>query len=257
MIKAVFFDVDGTLLSHTMHDVPESTKTSIRKLKQKGIKCVAATGRHVMEMEILPVKDLDFDGYITLNGQLYLDEKKNILSGKPVAGPDKETLLRLFREKEMPVMLVEKDAMYISFVNAFVEQAQKAISSDVPQVGSYTGNEFYQAIAYLEKEKEEELAGQLPGCTIARWNRYAVDIISRSGGKTAGIIEYLDKTGIDRSETMVFGDGDNDIDMLRFAGIGVAMGNAGDHVKAAADYVTASVDEDGIERALKYWNIIK
>ena len=62
--------------------------------------------------------------------------------------------------------------------------------------------------------------------------------------------------GLESSEIMAFGDGDNDIDMLKFAGIGVAMGNAGDAVKAAADYVTASVDDDGIEKALEHFGLI-
>ena len=55
---------------------------------------------------------------------------------------------------------------------------------------------------------------------------------------------------------MAFGDGGNDIDMLRYAGVGVAMGNAGDDVKAAADYVTAGVDEDGVERARRHFGVI-
>ena len=56
---------------------------------------------------------------------------------------------------------------------------------------------------------------------------------------------------------MAFGDGGNDIGMLRHAGIGIAMGNANDEVKAAADYVTASVDEDGIYKALKHFGVIE
>ncbi len=61
---------------------------------------------------------------------------------------------------------------------------------------------------------------------------------------------------MDRSEIMAFGDGENDMDMLRFAGIGVAMGNASDMVKAAADYVTDTVDENGIENALRHFGLI-
>ena len=76
MIKVIFFDIDGTLLSHTLHDVPESNREVLRKLKQKNIRCVAATGRYLQELEQLPVRDIAFDGYITLNGQLCLDENK-------------------------------------------------------------------------------------------------------------------------------------------------------------------------------------
>lgn len=256
MIKAVFFDVDGTLLSHTLKDVPKSTRTALMKLRQKNIKCVVATGRHLSELEILPVKDIDFDGYITLNGQLCLDENQRILSGKPITGSDKETIIRLFKEKKIPVLIVEKDALYINFVNQHVEKAQIAISTDIPRIGTYTGNEIYQAVAYLERGKEAYLAEQLPNCKITRWNEYAVDIISSCGGKAEGIIEYLNKNGIAQCETMAFGDGENDIDMLRFAQIGIAMGNADSAVKSAADYVTENVDDDGIEQALKFWKII-
>lgn len=65
--------------------------------------------------------------------------------------------------------------------------------------------------------------------------------------------EYL---GLDISETMAFGDGGNDISIIREAGIGVAMGNANEEVKAMADYVTSSVDEDGVKNALVHFGII-
>ena len=77
-----------------------------------------------------------------------------------------------------------------------------------------------------------------------------------SSGKSAGIRRYLEEHGLDRSEIMAFGDGENDIDMLKFAGIGVAMGNSSDLVKAAADYVTDTIDNDGIEKALRHFGLI-
>lgn len=255
MIKAVFFDIDGTLLSHRQHCVPESTRRAVEKLKQRKIQCVAATGRHITELEKLPV-EIAFDGYITLNGQLCLDSEKKTISGNPITGPDKETLLRLFEEKTVPILLVGKDSMYINFVNAQVEAAQAAISTAIPETGSYGGEEIFQVIAYLEKEQEAALAQSLPQCRITRWNALAVDIISHEGGKAAGIKAYLRRNGIGPEETIAFGDGENDVDMLQTVGIGVAMGNAVSSVKAAADYVTESVDEDGIEAALKYWKVI-
>lgn len=256
MIKVIFFDIDGTLLSHTLHDVPESAREAIRKLKQKGIKCVVATGRHLSEVEKLPIKDMEFDGYITLNGQLCLDENKTIYYERPIAGADRESLIRLFAQKAFPMALVERDGMYINYVNREVEREQAEISSEIPSIGSYTGNEIYQANAYLDKQMDADLSRRLPDCGITRWNEIAVDIIPRGGGKTAGIGEYLKRNGIDQAETMAFGDGENDIEMLRFAGIGVAMGNADASVKAAADYVTEPVDHDGLERALKHWKIL-
>lgn len=87
MVQAVFFDVDGTLLSHTQHLVPASTRRALDRLRKQGINRVLATGRHMLELDMLPVKDIDFDGYITLNGQLCLDAQKNIIFSNPKQPP--------------------------------------------------------------------------------------------------------------------------------------------------------------------------
>ena len=230
-IKAVFFDVDGTLLSHKQNAVPESARRVLRELKQRGVKRVAATGRHMLELSSLPVKDIDFDGYITLNGQLCLDGEGKVISGNPIAGEEKEHLLRLFREKTLPLMLVEKDTMYLNFLHEHVVLAQQAISTPIPPLGEYTGNEIYMAVAFVAQEDASKLTDLLPGCKITEWNRYGVDIIARTGGKARGIQAYLDHSGIDREDTMAFGDGENDIEMLEYVRVGVAMGNGGDRLK--------------------------
>ena len=74
--------------------------------------------------------------------------------------------------------------------------------------------------------------------------------------KAVGIESVLKHFGIGREECIAFGDGGNDIEMLEYCGIGVAMGNADDKVKSHADYVTTSVDEEGIEQAFKALHII-
>lgn len=256
MIKAIFFDVDGTLVSHSKAEVSNSTRVALSKLKEKGIQCVLATGRHTSELEMLPIKDLDFDGYITLNGQLCLDKQKAILHGNPITGIEKENIIKLFEEKRVPVSLVEEKRLYINFVNQQVIEAQTAVSTKIPECDEYTGNDIYLAVVFMEQGKEEELAEKLEGCKITRWNKYACDVISKQGGKVTGIKQYLCDHQIDEQETMAFGDGENDIEMLEFAHIGIAMGNADDRVKEYADYITADIDDDGIEKALKYFKMI-
>lgn len=226
MIKAVFLDMDGTVISHKQGKVLESTKDAICQLRERGIKVFAATGRHILEMEELPVKGISFDGYVMLNGQICLDGEKQLVYDFPIAAEDTKRMIAVFEEKKIPVMLVGQNRMYINFVDEKVRAAQKAISTAVPKVGSYNGENVYQFIVY------------------------------DSEGKAAGIRQILEHFKIGQEEIMAFGDGDNDIDMLRYAHIGVAMGNAGENVKTHADYVTACVDDDGIYKALKVYGLL-
>lgn len=256
MIKVIFFDNDGTLLSHKTKSVPASARAAVETLRAKGIKCVMCTGRHILEIEELPVHDMEFDAYITLVGQLVLDGEKKPLVGFPFTEVEQARILALFNEKRYPMQLVEKDNLYINFVNDRVREVQADISTSIPPLGQHSGNEVYQALAYVDKAEAAAISSVTEGMYITRWNRRAIDILPGGGGKMLGMKEYLKATGVDISETMAFGDGENDADMLRFAGIGVAMGNAEEVTKQSADYVTDHIDNDGVAKALKHFGLI-
>lgn len=256
MIKAIFFDVDGTLLSHELGLVPESTRAALRQLRRQGIKIFMATGRHTTEFEDLPLEGMEFDGYIILNGQICLDQNMNIISQKEIHREDSKKLLMEFEKKEIPVMIIEKDRMYINKINDRVRIAQQAVSTPVPKLEKYQGDKISQFVIYMEEVAAKELLKHLPHCKMSCWNPYGFDIIPREGGKVSGIEEVLDYYGIPREETMAFGDGENDMDMLQYAGIGVAMGNADNEVKQCADYVTDDVSNDGICKALYHFQVI-
>ena len=257
MIKAAFFDIDGTLLSHETKSVSASTREALKQLREKGIKCIIATGRHIAQLQHLAVRDLSFDGYLTLNGQICLDENKQVLYGCPIEGQAKERIIRMFEEKEQAVLLVEDDCLYMNKIDDRVRYVQACISSPCSEIGEYTGRDIYMGVMYLSAEEVHLLEDLREDCAITRWNPYAVDMIARGGGKDESIRRYIEAMGITREETIAFGDGENDIGMLKFAGIGVAMGNAEETVKEIADYVTTGVDEDGIANALRYFGIIE
>ena len=117
-------------------------------------------------------------------------------------------------------------------------------------MGTYAGAPIYQAVAYLPKGQEGILSRLLPSCKAMRWSDWGLDVFSANGGKTVGIQKYLDANQISLAETMAFGDGENDSAMLQFVGCGIAMGNAVEATKESADYITDSVDQDGIWNAL-------
>ena len=255
-IKAVFFDVDGTLLSHRLGDVPESARRALAELRKHGIKTIVATGRHMIEYSSLPISDIPFDGYLTLNGNLLLDARRQVYAGTPIDRGEMEVLARIFQAKRIPFVLIGENRRYINYVNDTVVRTQAETKGTVPSVGSYGGEQVYQILAFVPEHQKKMLDDLLDECAVTSWNETGIDIIPNEGGKAAGIRIFLAEQGLSREETMAFGDGENDIDMLRFAGIGVAMGNASDAVKAAADYVTDSVDDDGVEKALRHFGLI-
>lgn len=256
MIKAVFFDIDGTLLSHASGCVPIENLRALHHLRQKGIRVFIASGRHLSEIAQLPLRDLYFDGYVCLTGQLCLDRRKEVLYACPIDEQDVANILPFFEQRLMPIVFVEKERLYINYANEKVRQIQQQVSSPVPTIAAYHGDAVYQITLYIDETKEKQIAPLLPHCRMTRWNPNGTDIISRKGGKSVGMAKILRHYGISPEETMAFGDGENDLDMLRFAKIGVAMGNAEACVKQAADHVTDSVDEGGIWRALRYFGVL-
>ncbi len=255
-IKAIFFDVDGTLLSHRNNEVPASARRALAKLRSEGIKTVVATGRHMIELEKLAVSDLSFDGYLTLNGNLMLDENKKVYAGTPINKGEMEVLAAMFSARKIPFVLIGENDRYINFINETVIRTQKETKGTVPGAGNYMGEEIYQILAFVPEREKKILNDLLDECAITSWSDTGIDIIPKNGGKSAGIYQFMEQYGIAQPEIMAFGDGENDIDMLKFAGIGVAMGNAKDEVKAVADYVTDSVEENGIENALRHFDLI-
>lgn len=249
--KVAFFDLDGTLVSHKMNAVPESTRKAIKALQKQGILVILATGRHEVELAKLPSRDIPFDGYMTLNGQMCRDRNKNLFFESPLDQQDVDILYRLFKNREIPMIFKEKDRVYINFINELVEQAQRDINTPLPEIGEYHGEDIYQIVVFVKQNQEDSVSRILTHSVATRWNKNAVDIVPADGGKGKGILEYLKGIGYSREDAMAFGDGPNDLEMLETVSLGICMGNGDDTVKEIADYVTDSVDEDGIWNAMK------
>ena len=90
MIKAIFFDIDGTLVSMDTHRIPDDAYDALFKLKEKGIKLFIASGRPPIQLPLIgdQFNAFEFDGYVLLNGQYCMDQNKNVFHKMPI---DKET----------------------------------------------------------------------------------------------------------------------------------------------------------------------
>ena len=257
MIKAIFFDIDGTLVSHTKRDIPEGVLTALDELRAKGILLFIASGRHISEFPALPLHDYPFDGYVTQTGQICYNGAFETIYEQPFTDQDTESLVRMFNEREIPIVLLNDRSLYINFVNEYVVRTQNAINTPIPPIDSYHGEKLYGATVFGESATIDRVEERLTASRATRWNRFAADIVLGEAGKENGIRKMLDHYGISRDEIMAFGDADNDLDMISFAGIGVVMGNGTEKMKEIADYVTASVDEGGVVEALRHFGLIE
>lgn len=262
MTKALFFDIDGTLVSFQTHTIPPSTIEALEQAKKKGIQIFISTGRPkliINNLGELQSRGL-IDGYITMNGS-YCFVDKDVIYKSPIPKEDVKAMAEICEAHQYPCIFVGEndasvcipDAMlrYIFYEHLGVDEFpvatfQEAINRDV-----------YQMTPFFSPEEEVQIAPSLPNCEFGRWHPAFVDITGKGNTKQQGIDQIIRHFGIRLEDTMAFGDGGNDVSMLRHAGIGIAMGNAKDDVKAIADYVTASVDEDGVMKALKYFGVIE
>lgn len=259
MIKAVFFDIDGTLVSHHDLHIPVSVIEALASLKAKGIKVGLATGRHKLELQDLDLLgDLAFDFYVMLNGQLGYDGQKlvyaNALPKASVAHMENYS-----RTYQIPLQFIEENDFYINMINDDVIAAQASIHTPLPPLGSRAEKQddpVYQICVFCG-EKYQTLFDAIDGIRLTKWNNTgAYDCISVDSSKVKGIEAVLKPYDISLAEVMCFGDGDNDVEMLKACGIGVTMGDGSDLAKKAADLITARADDDGIYLALKKLNII-
>ncbi|WP_303899776.1 Cof-type HAD-IIB family hydrolase [Anaerotruncus colihominis] len=255
MIKAIFFDIDGTLVSFQTHTIPESAKRALCAAHAHGVRLFIATGRHrllLKEGNILG--DLPFDGYVTLNGQYCYTRDGQMIHEQCVDPTDIAGLLARLEEKSSACLLIERDRMYANLINEHVKRAWSAVKFSIPPIGDVRQalhNHIYQINLFLPQEQEAFYMDAMPHSIATRWSPYFSDIGPRGGSKAVGIEKLAAHFSIPMSDVMAIGDGENDIDMLRAAGIGVAMGNASDAVKKVANYVTTDVDHDGILNAFK------
>lgn len=261
MIKALFFDIDGTLVSFDTHQIPSSTIEALATAKEKGIKIFIATGRPkaiINNLSALQERNL-IDGYITMNGgYCFVDEE--VIYKSSIPPESVQTLARISDEKGFPCIFVTEHKVAVcnpnELVNKIFHEFLQVEILPVKTTAEATEKEVFQMTPFITAEEEQEILSLLPHCESGRWFPAFTDVMAKGISKQKGIDEMIRHFGFHLEETMSFGDGGNDISMLRHAAIGVAMGNANQEVQQAANHVTASVDEDGIWKALKHFGII-
>ena len=242
----LFFDVDGTLVDPRTGKISEKTQETLIRLHEKGAILCLATGRPPASLP--DVTGLPFDGFLTCNGALcYAGD--HIIFKHPMDPEDVQTVIRNAAALGRPVTVATRDRL-----------SANGWDPDLSDYYDLAGVKLTVAADFEEKAREDVYQIML-GCRVPdhpaiiqgtrhtaitySWDR-AADVIPMGGGKGNSIVKMLDFFHMDASRAYAFGDGHNDMQMLRAVGHGIAMGNARDALKAIASNVCGPVWEDGI-----------
>lgn len=261
MVKALFLDIDGTLVSFKTHAVPQATVDALCEAHAKGVRIFIATGRPkviINNLDVLQQTGI-IDGYVTMNGG-YCFVGDEVIAKQVIPASEVRAIASVCERRGYACIFVREHSISVCQPSDLLKQIfYDYLHVDViPEVSfeEAVQGEILQVTPFMTVEQEQELVPLLPTCEIGRWHPAFSDITAAGSTKQKGVDAMIGHFGIALSDTMAFGDGGNDIGMLRHVGIGVAMGNASDTVKEAADYVTTSVDEEGIRRALQHFGVI-
>lgn len=259
-IKAAFFDIDGTLVSFQSHQIPTSTIQAIKQAKEQGVKIFISTGRPVAIINNIDSIRHLIDGYITFNGaRTFIDDKDITLM--PIPENEVRAMLDDASRRDYSVLVCGRtDVALYNHKHIFDEIFVQDLNVNNIDIQKPVEPLLYQPVLQLtpffSEEDERGVLPFMPHCTSARWHPSFTDITLQGADKGNALRQMAKHLGLSLEECIAFGDGGNDISILQTAGIGVAMGNANDSVKSVADYITTSVDNDGIRNAFTHFGVI-
>lgn len=263
--KMLCLDIDGTLLN-SEHQITKETKEAIRKVVcEKNVQVVLVSARMPRGIEFLQ-KELGIDGYIICySGSLILDKNSNIIFNRPIDSKVTADILGVANEYEVSINLY-KDNSWIIEKNDNWSNIESSIVGFDPEINKFS-NVFYvndnsgpnKILILGDKDENLKVRDMLKDKFKDYINIYPskptyLEIMNKDVCKTEAIIQLLKLLDIKKSEVIAIGDNYNDMDMIKFAEVGIAMGNAPAEVKEISDYVTATNDENGVVKAIyKYF----
>ena len=258
-----FFDIDGTLLPFGK-EVPQSAVEAVRKAREDGHNIFIASGRSLSEID--PRLDvIEFDGGVYSNGATVIYHDKTLYSIR-MTGEDVSFLrdyaeingfLTMVQSDEGTIMTEECRDCFISSVERITGRCFSVpnlitypnLPSSLPPVCKFL---FLSREHQIGKVKELSTRFEIVGNSVGLPQSDMVEVGIKGLSKASGIKKLIGTLGEDVKSVVAVGDGANDREMIEYAHLGIAMGNATEEIKGIADWVTTSIDNDGIKNAVKY-----
>ena len=258
--KALFFDIDGTIWN-SRNEIPVSTIAAIQTARRNGHLAFLNSGRCRSYIQNPKLLSIGFDGVVSGCGTMIEYEGKTIFYKKLEADLVGHTVNTVRNYGFRPILegraflyLDEEEFGSDPYGRKLKEEMGEHLRSISAEWGKWEISKL--ACARDGADKEGCFAALEAYYTYMVHGDAVVEMVPKGFNKGLGITCVCDLLGMDISDTIAFGDSANDLDMLRAAGAGVAMGNGTEEAKAAADYVTASMMEDGIWKACKYLELV-
>ncbi len=273
MIKLLAIDMDGTLLNEEKHiDTPQ--KEAVQKAIEAGIKVVLCTGRPLFG--VLPVygelelEKYNLDEYVILNNGCSLRKTTNweLLDNKEITREDVIYLDKLRKGYNLDLTVSNDDDYFVvgDKANKYTIEDGKLVYVDIKPISleeATSGKHTFFKSMYLGEEEEiqrfkndnENLLKDKYDAVLSQIHIF--EMLPFGTNKAAALKELAEKLGIEREEIMTIGDGNNDVEMLEFAGIGIAMGNGTESAKKAANYVTDTNENHGVAKAIEKYILSK
>ena len=257
-IKIIFFDIDDTLRNSKTRFIPSTIPTVFQQLREKGILTGIATGRGIFGV-VPEIKALEPDFFVTLNGAYIEDKKGNVIYSNKIARDKVEEYIAWTKEVGIDYGLVGSHEAKLSRRTEMISQAIDPIYPDLDvDPDFYQKEDIYQMWTFEEQGDDLVLPDTLASTLrMVRWHEHSSDVVPISGSKAAGVAKVVDQLGLKPENVMVFGDGLNDLELFDYAGISVAMGVSHEKIKEKADYITKTLEEDGIFDALEGFGMVE
>lgn len=261
MYKLIAIDLDGTLLN-SKKEISQRNHEALWKARGSGVRLVVSTARPlyriVKYLDQLGLADADSVVICFNGGQVWLGDGSRILYEHHFQVKELEELTRLGNDVGFPMFAYRSDGIVASADDAIYRERNPDAKFEV-RAGfngvDWSSERIFKFALVGRPEAIRVLRGSLPEGLSERFEVSSsvpqfIDFVSRGISKSVALDRIGSVWGITPSQMVAFGDEENDIPMLRFVGLSVAMGNASESVKEVADIVAASNEDDGVARAL-------
>jgi len=260
MIKLIVLDLDDTLLLPN-RTISQHSRSALARARELGIQVVLATGRMYRAAKQY-ADDLNLDlPLIAYQGALIKTTKTGeVLRALELTVEQCYPILEFLSQRQVHANLYINDELFVAEMNDAVARYASFSAVPVHVVGNLCSYNFSHAtkiVAIGEPQhlqcilEPEALALFGDSLTINTSRPHFLEFGHREATKSNALQFLGQRLGISREEILAIGDGVNDLDMIQYAGIGVAMGNADERLKAVADYITSSNTDEGVAQAIE------